>query len=146
MSAMERAIGEWKVQCALYLKFKKGELSFTLHDLFNESALANLDPAIALVIVQNAISGQMFTITPPLQDDSNVNDEFTLNFNPLMEQVLIDRLDRVLKDIQKTYNGPVDEVVKKLQSVIDAAIQEKDPVRKVERVFAILVENSMARG
>jgi len=140
--AFNRAIGEWKVQCSLYLKFKKGELSFTLKEAIDSAGLANFSFEDAKTIIQNAIMGQMFTIRPEITDNSSLNDEFSLNFNPLMENGFLGRLDGILQNIQKTYSGPVDSEVEKLQGVIDAAIQEQNPERKVQRIFAILVDFS----
>lgn len=143
MSAMERAIGEWKLQCCLYIKFKKAELSFTLRDLFNDSALANMDSGISIVLLQNVILGEPFKLNPQVTDNANLDSEYTLNMNPLFENTFMDRFDKILHDIRDAYNGPVNDEVRQMQQTIDSTINEQDKLRKMERIFSILVDYSM---
>lgn len=143
MSSMQRAIGEWKLQCILYMKFKKAELSFTLRDLFNESALANMEPSISIILLQNVILGEPFTLNPQVTDNANLDSEYTLNINPLFEDSFINRFDGILKKIRDTYQGPVNDEVRQMQQTIESAINEQDKLRKIERIFSILVDYSM---
>lgn len=143
MSSMQRAIGEWKLQCVLYMKFKKAELSFTLRDLFNESALANMDPSTSVILLQNVILGEPFTLNPQVTDNANLDSEYTLNMNPLFEDSFINRFDGILRNIRDTYAGPVNDEVRQMQQTIEFAINEQDKLRKIERIFSILVDYSM---
>jgi len=143
MSSMQRAIGEWKLQCVLYMKFKKAELSFTLRDLFNESALANMDPSTSVILLQNVILGEPFTLNPQVTDNANLDSEYTLNMNPLFEDSFINRFDGILRNIRDTYTGPVNDEVRQMQQTIEFAINEQDKLRKIERIFSILVDYSM---
>ena len=142
MSAMERAIGEQKLQCTLYIKFKKGEISFTLRELFNEAALANMDPNLAVVLLQNVTLGALFNITPELVDEPNLDDEYRINVNPMMEYSFISRFDEILKGILKSVSQSSGEDPQMEQS-IQQTINEEDKLKKIQRVFGILVEISL---
>jgi len=142
MSAMQRAIGEQKLECTLYIKFKKGEISFTLRELFNEAALANMDSALTVVLLQNVTLGALFNITPELVDEPNLDNEYSINVNPMMEQSFIRKFDEILKGILESANQSGGEDPQMEQS-IKQTIDEQDNLKKIQRVFGILVEISL---
>jgi len=142
MSAMERAIGEQKLECTLYIKFKKGEISFTLRELFNEAALANMDSALTVVLLQNVTLGALFNITPELVDEPNLDNEYSINVNPMMEQSFIRKFNEILKGILESANQSGGEDPQMEQS-IKQTIDEQDYLKKIQRVFGILVEISL---
>ena len=142
MSAMQRAIGEQKLECTLYIKFKKGEISFTLRELFNEAALANMDSDLAVVLLQNVTLGALFNITPELVEEPNLDNEYSINVNPMMEYSFIRKFDEILKGILESTNqsGSGDP---QMEQSIQQTINEKDNLKKIQRVFGILVEISL---
>lgn len=142
MSAMERAIGEQKLQCTLFIKFKKGKIAFTLRDLFNEAALANMDPELAVVLLQNVTLGNLFNLTPGLVDEPNLDDEYRISINPMMEDSFISRFDDILKNILDSASQAGSED-SPMQQTIQQAINEQDKLKKIQRVFAILAESSL---
>ena len=138
MSAIERALGEEKLECFLYFKFKKGEVAITLRELFKEAALAKMDSGIAVVLLQNVTMGELFTITPDLTNDPNLDDEYRIILNPLLEESFVMKYDGVLKGILDSVEaGTYHESLRKQ---IEDALVEKDNLKKIERVFLILVE------
>jgi len=141
MSAMERAIAEEKLECTLYIKFKKGELAFTLRDLFKDAALTKMDSDIAVVLLQNVTMGAQFNLMPELVDEPNLDDEYRISVNPLMEKSIIMKYDGVLKNILTSVPDGANDP--KLQKSIEHALVESDNLKKIEQVFVILVEVSV---
>jgi len=134
MSAMERALGGQKLECILYIKFKKGDIAFTLRDLFKEAALAKMDSGIAVVLLQNVTKGQLFTITPDLVDKPNLDDEYRIILNPLLEENFVMKYDGVLKAILDSLEAGI--VHQSLRKPIEDALVEKDNLKKIFCYFS----------
>ena len=138
MSAVERALAEQKLECILYTKFKKGDVAFTLRDLFKEAALAKMDSGIAVVLLQNVTMSNRFNLKPEFIDAANLDEEYRISFNPLMEISFIAKYDGILKDILNSVDAGA--VHDSLRQPIEHAFVEKDNLKKIERIFIILVE------
>lgn len=138
MSAVERALAEEKLECILYIKFKKEEISFTLRNLFKEAALAKMDPRLAEILLENVAMSERFTITPELVGTPNLDDEYRIIFNPLLEESFIAKYSGVLRDILTFVEAGT--IHQSFKQQIEDALVEKDNLKKIERVFVILVE------
>jgi len=112
---------------------KNIKIPFTLRDLFNEVGMADLSEGLAKTILQNVTMGQRFTMLPEVTDNSNIDDEHRVTFNPLMEDSFISYLDGILK-FESSFEGSNE--LKSHRSVLKEILIEPDHEKKIRSFFA----------
>jgi hypothetical protein len=122
------------------MKFKEG-IPFTLRELFNENGMANLDEGLSKIILQNVTNGEKWRMIPNVNDNSNVNNEFRVSINPLMEDSFIAYLNGILK-FESSVDGAVE--LQPFRNILKEILSESDYEEKVRSFLAFTLEHPSA--
>ena len=132
----QRQLLELRLELNLYLKFKTGG-SFTLRDLFNEVGMANLDEGLAQVILQNILTTK-WTMLPKVDDDSNLDDEYRITLDPLLEPGLFSSFDAILK-FESSIEGS--KILKPYRDQLTEILNEPGYEQKARKFLAFTLEH-----